>query len=284
MRSAHVKKIFLPATVNCIANSKWVVATIVFDEGLNYLLKDALFNVHDVTFSASLTYIDEDAFKFDEDFYDVPTIRAPRNFAAHRFAVKKGYRYMPTDCPVTWNADSWLERFRADGADYRALRREVLENTRTIVEDNGYTLPDGNFVLLTDAKRYSQFYYKAFNFSLERSSTPPEIIVTADECLDAAHKWIKMDYYAPYAERYGVTRSHYQYPLDRDFGGIFSSGVTIFRENETKGYRLTTKTWKVNMIAVASMNKSCLGHNRLRSFSQSAKTRRRTLPRDFMRT
>lgn len=187
-----------------------------------------------------------------------------------------------------------MKKFRADDADYRALRREVWENTRAIVEDNGYSLPDGNSVLLTDAKRYSQFYYKPFNVSFKRLSTPTEITVTADDCLDAAHKWVNdglevcvlnmankrnpgggvttgagaqeeylfrcSDYYkflyryAPYAEQYGVRHSHYQYPLDRNFGGIFSSDVTIFRENEATGYRLTTKPWKVNMIAVAGMN------------------------------
>ena len=293
-RSAHVKKIFLPATVNCIANSKWVVAAIVFAEGLNYLLKDALFNVHDVTFPASLTYIDEEAFMFDEDSCDVPTIRAPKNSVAHRFAVKKNFQYVPTDCPPIWDADAWLKKFRTDDADYRTLRRDVWKNTRAIVEDNSYSLPSGNSVLLTDAKRYSQFYYKPFNVSFKRLSTPPEITVTADDCLDAAHKWVNdglevcvlnmanrrnpgggvttgagaqeeylfrcSDYYkflyryAPYAEQYGVTRSHYQYPLDRDFGGIFSGGVTIFRENEATGYHLTDKPWKVNMIAVAGMN------------------------------
>lgn len=129
-------------------------------------------------------------------------------------------------------------------------------------------------------------------FSQQFNST--EVTVTTEDCLDAAHKWVNdglevcvlnmanrqnpgggvttgagaqeeylfrcSDYYkflyryASYAERYGVTRSHYQYPLDRNFGGIFSSGVTIFRENEATGYRLTDKPWKVNMIAVASMN------------------------------
>ncbi len=199
-----------------------------------------------------------------------------------------------TDCPVTWNAESWLKNFRADGADYHSLRREVWENTRAIVEANGYTLPDGNSVLLTDAKRSSQFYYKPFRASFERLTTSPEITVVPDDCLDVAHKWIDdgpevcvlnmasrrnpgggvrsgagaqeeylfrcSDYYkflyryAPYAEQYGVTRSHYQYPLDRNFGGIFSGGVTIFRDNESTGYRLTAKPWKVNMIAVAGMN------------------------------
>ena len=200
----------------------------------------------------------------------------------------------PTNYPLTWDADAWLKKFLAEGADYRALRREVWENTRAVVEEGGYTLPDGNSVLLAETNRNSQFYYKPFRASFEQLTTPPEITVTADDCLDAAHKWIDdglevsvlnmasrrnpgggvtggagaqeeylfrcTDYhkflyrYASYAEQYGVTRSHYQYPLDRNFGGIFSEGVTVFRENEATGYRLTAEPWKVNMIAVAGMN------------------------------
>ena len=60
--------------------------------------------------------------------------------------------------------------------------------------------------------------------------------------------------YAPYAEQYNVKRSHYQYPLDKNYGGIFSGDVTVFRESEATGYRLASKPWKVNMIAVAGMN------------------------------
>ena len=195
---------------------------------------------------------------------------------------------------ITWDAKDWLERFRAEDADYHELRREVWKNTLAIVEDGGYTLPEGKPVLIEDSERVSKFYHKSFAAKFERLETPPEITVTAEDCLDAAHKWVNdglevsvlnmasrrnpgggvrngagaqeeylfrcSDYhkflyrYAPYAEQYGVTRSHYQYPLDRNFGGIFSKGVTIFRDNEASGYRLTDETWKVNMIAVAGMN------------------------------
>lgn len=267
---------------------------VIFQEGIKFIGENTFYNMKIVTFPNSLKKISDEAFCWDWEPSWSTTIRAPKNSVAHCFAIEKGCRYMPTDCSITWNSKTWLEKFYADGADYHSLRREVWENTRAIVEDNGYTLLDGSSVLLTDAKRYSQFYYKTFNVSFKRSSTPPEITVTADDCLDAAHKWVNdglevavlnmasrrnpgggvtsgagaqeeylfrcSDYYkflyryASYAEQYGLTRSHYQYPLDRNFGGIFSGGVTIFRENEATGYHLTDKPWKVNMIAVAGMN------------------------------
>ena len=292
--NSYVKKIFLPITVKNVYENDLSIAEIIFPDGLRSVQKGAFFDVYSVTFPTSLTYIDEDAFEFNEYSCCIPLIHAPKNSVAHNFAVKKGYRYMPTDCSITWDAESWLKNFQSKDADYHALRREVWKNTRAIVEDNGYTLPDGNSVLLADEKRYSQFYYKPFRASFEKLTTPPEITVTADDCLDVAHKWVNdglevcvlnmasrrnpgggvrngagaqeeylfrcSDYYkflyryAPYAEQYSLTRSHYQYPLDRNFGGIFSSDVTIFRENENTGYRLTEKPWKVNMIAVAGMN------------------------------
>ena len=200
---------------------------------------------------------------------------------------------------TTWDADAWLQKFKEEGADYKALRLEVWENTKTIVENGGYTLLNGDVVLTSDknTKRYSQFYCDTFRVSFEKESEPPEITVVSDDCLDVAHKWVNerksfddvavlnmasrsnpgggvtkgagaqeeylfrsSDYYkylyryASYAFKYNVTRSHYQYPLDKNFGGIFSKSVTIFRENEESGYCLTDKPWKVNMIAVAGMN------------------------------
>ena len=65
--------------------------------------------------------------------------------------------------------------------------------------------------------------------------------------------------FAHYAEQYGLPLSaKYRYPMDRNFGGIFSPGVTIFRDSEEKGYPLLLQPWKVNMIAVAGMNRPAL--------------------------
>lgn len=46
----------------------------------------------------------------------------------------------------------------------------------------------------------------------------------------------------------------HRYPLDRDFGGVYSNGVTVFRENEKCGYALIDSPWKVNMVAVPAIN------------------------------
>ena len=140
----------------------------------------------------------------------------------------------------------------------------------------------------------SSFYSEEMTASFEPLKTEPQITVVPDDCLDTAHAWINeglsvsvlnlasrknpggwvrkgsgaqeeylfrcSDYYkfmyqfASYAWEYGLQQSDYQYPLDRNFGGIYSPGVTVFRENEETGYRLADYAWQVNMIAVAGIN------------------------------
>ena len=203
-----------------------------------------------------------------------------------------------TDFRCEWNESDWVRAFYKDEkADRGQLRRMVWENTVSIVQNGGYTLPDGRRVLLKkvrDPENRSKFYHHAFVPVFEALNKQPVITVVPDDCLDVAHRWVKeglevsvlnmasrrnpgggvrigagaqeeylfrcSDYYrflyryAPYAGEYGLKKSHYQYPLDRDYGGIFSSDVTVFRENERSGYALVPVPWKVNMIAVAGMN------------------------------
>ena len=60
--------------------------------------------------------------------------------------------------------------------------------------------------------------------------------------------------FAFYAEQYGLRYSSNQYPLDRNWGGIYSPGVTIFRGTEAEGYRLLNHPWRANFIAVAGIS------------------------------
>lgn len=61
--------------------------------------------------------------------------------------------------------------------------------------------------------------------------------------------------FAPYAEQYGIKPSHQQYPLDRNFGGIYTPNVIYFRESEQKGYALLEKPVSLSFITVAGMNR-----------------------------
>ena len=54
---------------------------------------------------------------------------------------------------------------------------------------------------------------------------------------------------------YGIPHNpRHSYPLKRNFGGVYSHSVTIFRNTEANGYALLETPWKVNFVAVAANN------------------------------
>lgn len=61
--------------------------------------------------------------------------------------------------------------------------------------------------------------------------------------------------YAPYAVQYGISPSRFQYPLERNFGGIYTPGAVCFRETEQKGYALMDEPFTVSFISVAGLNR-----------------------------
>ena len=61
--------------------------------------------------------------------------------------------------------------------------------------------------------------------------------------------------FAPYAEQYGIKHSHHQYPLDRNFGGVYTPDAIYFRESEQNGYALLEKPVSLSFITVAGMNR-----------------------------
>lgn len=142
--------------------------------------------------------------------------------------------------------------------------------------------------------RHSRMYHESINTRRGIPEYEACITVSSSDCLDVAREWVHdgmevsvlnmanrqnpgggvrngagaqeeylfrctnyyraMFRYVDYANQYGLTRSHWSYPLERNHGGIYTPGVTVFRANEQQGYALLDKPWRVNMIAVAGMN------------------------------
>lgn len=48
--------------------------------------------------------------------------------------------------------------------------------------------------------------------------------------------------------------NRHRYPLERNFGGVYSQGVTVFRNTEAHGYALLDEPCQMNFIAVAACN------------------------------
>lgn len=67
--------------------------------------------------------------------------------------------------------------------------------------------------------------------------------------------------FASYASLYGIKQSENQYPLDRNFGGIYTPNATLFREDESHNYRLMDNPCKLSFISVAGINRPDLDEN-----------------------
>lgn len=61
--------------------------------------------------------------------------------------------------------------------------------------------------------------------------------------------------FTSYAEQYGLKRSSSQYPMHRDFGGIYTPYATLFREGESLGYKLMDYPREMSFISVAGINR-----------------------------
>lgn len=58
------------------------------------------------------------------------------------------------------------------------------------------------------------------------------------------------------AQEFGIEADKkHHYPMDRNFGGIYSDGITVFRSDEKNGYALLSQPYKVAMVAVAAINR-----------------------------
>ncbi len=67
--------------------------------------------------------------------------------------------------------------------------------------------------------------------------------------------FLSMYQFAPYAAKYGLEKSKYQYPLDENFGGVYTPDACVFRGLEKDKYPLLDKYFILSFIAVPAMNR-----------------------------
>ena len=60
--------------------------------------------------------------------------------------------------------------------------------------------------------------------------------------------------FVPYAEQYDIKRSRYQYPLNINYGGIYTPDAIYFRGNEESGYTLLDCPVSLSFITVPALN------------------------------
>ena len=59
--------------------------------------------------------------------------------------------------------------------------------------------------------------------------------------------------FADYAAQYGIVKNAKQYPLDKNYGGIYSRNVAIFRSSESSGYALLDAPFQTSVVSVAAI-------------------------------
>ena len=69
--------------------------------------------------------------------------------------------------------------------------------------------------------------------------------------------------FASYASEYGIKRHDNQYPLNRNFGGIYTPTAIYFRESEQNGYKLLGNPITLSFITVAAINRPDLASNEM---------------------
>ena len=187
---------------------------------------------------------------------------------------------------LNWDAEGWLSSYKEAAAnrskpDLHRVRELVFRNTEAIVSNGGYVL-NGKEIHIVDPPESTLFDEEIRNVRSSRSTVNNRIIkVLNEDCLITARKLARKNplvlnmasrrnpgggvEHGAGAQEECLFRSsnyyrtlyplRYQYPLDRNFGGIYSPNVTVFRGLESDGYPLLEEPFRTNFVAVAALNR-----------------------------
>lgn len=177
----------------------------------------------------------------------------------------------------------WLEKFkRAKETDDKpllhGLRKDIFKYTERAIKHKKYVV-DGQEITL---ERPGKSTYYSSEIQLEKSDNKYEtqILVLNEDCLKTAfdykdenplvlnmasrnHPGGGVESGAGAQEEYLFRTSNYAatlyplrncYPMDRNFGGIYSPSVTVFRGLEENGYPYLKEPFITNFVAVAALN------------------------------
>ena len=124
-----------------------------------------------------------------------------------------------------------------DITEYRVLKKDCLLVAKELVDSNS-----GKVAVLNMASRQNPGGGVATGAGAQE-----EYLF---RCSDYYHSLYQ---FVDYGWEYNVPRKMYSYPLDRNFGGVFSPNITVFRGPEEDGYPFLENPWKINFIAVPGL-------------------------------
>jgi uncharacterized protein (TIGR02452 family) len=200
---------------------------------------------------------------------------------------------MPDDTfdHVGWIKNFQIASSKREG--FRELRAEIFQSTVKLVQSNGYNL--GNrYIEINSENIFTEYFLKPEQLPFNKCYETKFSVINAD-CIETAkilldvgqnpcilnlanrqnpgggilggagaqeenifrrtNLFMSLYQFAPYAEDYGIKKSKYRYPLDRNTGGIYSNNITIFRGSEKNGYCLLKKPFTASFVTVPAINR-----------------------------
>jgi len=189
-----------------------------------------------------------------------------------------------------WNHDFKIASSKKVG--FRELRADIFKGTLSILNYGSYSINQES-IKINNGSIHSEFF-QAPDILQPLNKTKTEFSVLEEDCLEVAESLLKsglnpcvlnmanrqnpgggvlggagaqeenlfrrsnlflsLYQFATYAEQYGLKKSKFQYPLDRNTGGVYSSGITVFRGSEKNGYCLLNEPFLTSFVAVPAIN------------------------------
>jgi uncharacterized protein (TIGR02452 family) len=192
---------------------------------------------------------------------------------------------------IQWIKNFQAASLKREG--FRELRAAIFQATIKFVQSNGYVVGNRH-IEINNENIFTEYFTKPEKLSLDKcfetkfSVINADCIETAKILLDAGQNpcvlnlasrqnpgggvlggagaqeenifrrsnlFTSLYQFAPYAEDYGIKKSKYSYPLDRNTGGIYSGNITIFRGSEKNGYCLLKKPFTASFVTVPAINR-----------------------------
>lgn len=136
--------------------------------------------------------------------------------------------------------------------EFDMSRKPTLEEgtTKVMVENKDCILA---------AKELQEKGYKTAVLNMANRQNPGGGVVNGagaqeENIFRRSNLFLSLFQFAEYAQSYGLPKSKYQYPMDRNYGGIFTPDATVFRDTEDNGYAFLDEPFRTSFITVAGMN------------------------------
>lgn len=181
-----------------------------------------------------------------------------------------------------WDHKSWTHKFAMasgflDRDTIYRLRIAVLRYNKKVVERGGYSI-DGKQVYITPSPK-STIFNKEFKVE-HHNAFDTKFSVLNEDCLQTARRLkdvnpLVLNMASRHTPGGGVENGagaqeeclfrssnyyttlypirDFAYPMERNFGGIYSPNVTVFRGLEADGYPLLEEPFQVSFVAVAAI-------------------------------